>query len=68
MNLQWVSVIYKGVRMFIIQSGNYSQKRGRNILKVRQNRNDFFKPTFNFTTMRHVFVCFLEETEDTFLN
>ena len=43
-------------------------------VKVRQNRNDFFKPTFppktrkkefNFTIMRLVFVRFLEEIEDT---
>ena len=31
-------------------------------LKVRQLRNDFFKPTF--TTCRLVFVRFLEESED----
>ena len=42
------------------------------VLKVRQIRNDFFKPTFlpkknkfDFTTCRLVFVRFLEESEDT---
>ena len=44
------------------------------MLEVRQNRNDFFKPTFfskkqtnefNFTTKRLVSVRFLEEIEYT---
>ena len=47
------------------------------LLKVRQSRNDFFKPTFPpknkrmistllpLTSCRLVFVCFLEEIEDT---